>query len=137
MARAFEREVVIGRPVAEVWSTLVDWSTAPRWMSGIERIAANGPVAPGTQLTFSARGRVRPAEILEAGDGRLVVRSEQGPVSATYCYEVEATPGGTRFRLTVDCDVRGPLRLLAPLVGRTLRRTDGGQPDALRSLLEA
>ncbi|MEO1061831.1 MAG: SRPBCC family protein [Actinomycetota bacterium] len=137
MATAFESEAHIRRPIEEVWAVLVDWARAPEWMAGIDAISAAGDVAVGTRLTFTARGKERPAEIVELDVGRrLSIRSEQGPVTATYRYELEpSTEAATWLRLRADCEVRGPLGVLAPLIRRTLRRTDGGQPAALERLL--
>ncbi len=138
MATAFESEASIGRSATEVWAALVDWPRAPTWMRGIDRIAADGPAVAGTKLTFAARGADRPARIIEVDEGRrLVLLSEQGPVAATYRYEIESI-GDERsvIRLHAECDVGGPLRILAPLIRRVLRRTDGGQPEALRAMLE-
>ncbi len=139
MATAFESDVRIRRPATEVWDALTDWPTAPEWMRGVDGISADGPVTAGTALRFSARGAERPAEIVEAESGRLLVlRYQQGSVTAIYRYEVEELGEQlTRFGLIADCTVSGPLRLVAPLLRVVLRRSDGGQPEAMRARLEA
>ena len=139
MAQAFVTETTVAAPADRVWATLTDWERAPEWMAGIDTLTTAGPTVPGTEIVFEARGRRRPARIVEVDDGRsLVVRSTQGPVTADYRYEVVAEDDQrSRLRLVADCEVRGPLAVLAPLLRRSLRRTDGGQPAALGALVEA
>ncbi len=43
---------------------------------------------------------------------------------------------GTRLRLVADCEIRGPLKLLGPLLRAAIRRTDGGQLRDLKELLQ-
>ena len=40
MTEAFAVETTIDRPVDVVWSRLVDWDTAARWMSGVDALRA-------------------------------------------------------------------------------------------------
>lgn len=137
MTTAFATETTIAADTATVWQRLTDWSTAPSWMAGVDDVVADGPTVPGTELTFAARGRHRTTTIVEVVDGRRVVlRSTQGPVTAEYAYEVEPDGDGSLVTLVADCTVHGPLRLVGPLVRRTLARTDGDQPDALREVVE-
>ena len=79
MVEAFAVEATIARSVKDVWAALTAWCTAHRWMAGIEHVRAGGPTAPGTTLTFRARGKDRVAEIAAAEDERaVVIRSVQG-----------------------------------------------------------
>ncbi|MDY7106860.1 MAG: SRPBCC family protein [Actinomycetota bacterium] len=139
MSQAFAVETTIDRPAIEVWATLTDWDHAHRWMTGIDGIRANGDTAPGTTLTFHARGKDRPAEIASLVPGRAVtVRSTQGGVTADYAYEVSPVDDATtRVTLVADCRTSGLWAALSPLVRRALRRTDGGQLDELKRLVES
>ncbi len=42
MAQSFSVEEIIRRPAGQVWDTLIDWSNAHRWMSGIDRMDIHG-----------------------------------------------------------------------------------------------
>ena len=138
MARAFDVETWIDRDPQVVWKRLTDWERAADWMAGIDALEADGPSAAGTRLAFLARGKRRESVIAGLEPGRsLVLTSRQGPVEATYTYRIEPERGGTRLRLLAECDVAGPLRLLAPLLRAAIKRADGGQPEALRRVLEA
>ena len=86
----------------------------------------------GVALSFSARGKERESEITAVAPGRKVsLTSRQGPVSATYTYTCTPDGRGTCLRLVADCRIRGPLKLLGPLLRTAIRRTDGGQLRAL------
>ena len=57
-------------------AALIDWDNAHRWMPGIDKLHANGPTEVGTTLSFHARGKDRPSEIIALEPGRrLVLRS--------------------------------------------------------------
>lgn len=139
MHTAFTATTEVARPSDDVWATLTDWDRAQAWMPGTTDLRADGPTTPGTTLTFTARRGQRRATITEVDPGRqLVLRSEQGPVTADYRYRVaDSGPGRATVTLVADCAVRGPLALFAPLLRRSLRRTDGDQLEALRAAVEA
>ena len=137
MTISIDVEERVARPAHEVWTHLTDWSRAPAWMRGIDSMTASGPTAIGTTLAFATRGKTRTSEITRLVPGREVtLTSQQGPVSASYTYSCAADGDGTRLRLVADCEIRGPLRLLGPLLRAAIRRTDGGQLRDLRQLLE-
>ncbi len=140
MSRCFAVEATIDKPAAEVWDALTDWSNAHRWMSGIEAMKADGATAPGTTLTFYARGKEREAEIARCKPGRqLVLRSVQGSVSADYEYEIHPLSKTTsKVTLVADCQTRGVLtKALSPLLRLAVRLTDGKQLQALKNVIEA
>lgn len=131
MTEAFRAETTIDRPVHEVWARLVDWDDAARWMSGVERLRAQGPTAVGTELIFTTRGKQRSSQIAALDPGRsITLRSTQGGVTADYVYTCASDGGGTKVSLTADCVITGPVRLLSPVIRSAIRRADGGQLDA-------
>lgn len=133
----FTSETTVARPRGEVWATLVDWERAPSWMDGVERLVADGPVAAGTALTFTSGGRDRTSTIAGSDPGRrLVIRSLLRGITAEYVYELTDEAEGTRVTLVVRSRATGRHRVLHALVDDAMRRTDSGQPEALRRLLE-
>ena len=142
MARAFTAETTAAKPAADVWHALTDWGNAHRWMAGVDWLkveGADGETAQGTGITFHARGHDRTSTITACEPGRsLVLHSEHGGVSADYEYALEALDDRTtRITLTVDCHMRGfPWRILAPLIRMAIRKSDGGQLEALKHFIE-
>lgn len=138
MPLCFEVEERIARAPDVVWTRLTDWETAPAWMNGVDGMAASGPTEIGTTLAFASRGKTRPSEITHVVPGREVtLTSQQGPVTAVYCYRCEPDGDGTRVRLSADLDIRGPLRLFGPLLRTLIRRADAGQLAALKRVIES
>ncbi len=132
-------EATIAKPAPDVWQALTDWSNAHRWMAGVDRLQAEGETAQGTRITFRARDQDRTSTITDLQPGRLLVlHSEHGGVSADYEYAVEDLGDGiTRVRLTADCHMHGlPWRILAPLIRMAMKKTDAGQLEALKQLIE-
>lgn len=137
MQRAFETETVIDRPVAEVWHELTDWEDAPRWMSGVDAMTSDAGTTVGATITFRTRGKVRTSTISAVEPGRSVtLDSVQGGVTARYRYRLEPSGDRTTARLTADVAATGLWALLGPVIRAAIRRTDAGQLDALRGVLE-
>ena len=91
MKTAFTDEQAIDVAPDVVWSHLTDWSHAARWMPASSRCAADGPLAPGTELRFVARGKERTSTITAVEPGRsLTLRSVVGGVTADYTYTVQS-----------------------------------------------
>jgi uncharacterized membrane protein len=134
MSVAFTATQVIDRPAATVWRTLTDWPHAPGWMAGVDSVT---PV-DDTTLRFVARKRERTSRITAVRPGEsITLRSVQGGVRADYTYSVEAVGATTRATLVADVTTTPLWRPLAPLLRTLIRRTDGGQLDALKRLVEA
>ena len=57
-------------------------------------------------------------------------------MTARYRYRLEPRGSETTARLTADVAAAGPWALLGPVIRAAIRRTDAGQLDALRGLLE-
>ena len=61
MPRVFAVEETLARPADEVWQALTDWSSAHRWMAGVDWLKAEGEPAVGIRITFhSPAARIAP-----------------------------------------------------------------------------
>lgn len=120
------------------WEHLVDWDSAAQWMPGVDSLHAAGETTVGTQLVFVARGKERSSTITACEPGRSVtLESAQGGVTATYHYAIEPSDSaGARMRLIVTCVVRGPVRLIAPIITSAIRKSDGAQPVRFREWVQ-
>ena len=128
MTTAFTAETTIDHPPDAVWERLVDWNTADRWMPGVDSVRAQAPVAAGSTVVFTARGKERLATVEALEPGRsITLRSVQGGVTADYTYECVAHGRGTQVSLIADCSMTGAARPLAPVIRFAIRRADGGQ----------
>lgn len=131
----------IAAPRDIVWHHLTDPDSMTRWMNGVDemRTADGGPLATGAQIVFSARGKTRYTQVTEfEPQRRLIMRSSQGPVTATYVYALTDSEreNMTIASLEADCTVRGWMRMLMPLLTFAIRRADGNQLSDLKRLVE-
>jgi uncharacterized protein YndB with AHSA1/START domain len=136
MSTAFTASQVIDRPAETVWRVLTDWHRAADWMAGVDSVT---PV-DDTTLRFVARKRERTSEITAVRPGEsITLTSVQGGVRADYTYSVEAVGTNrttTRATLVADVTTKPLWRPMAPALRALIRRTDGGQLDALKRLVE-
>jgi uncharacterized membrane protein len=137
VSTAFTATQVIDRPADTVWRVLTDWHRAPDWMSGVDSVTSVGD----TTLRFVARKRERTSEITAVRPGEsITLTSVQGGVRADYTYSVEpigTTRTTTRATLVADVTTKPLWRPVAPALRALIRRSDGGQLDALKRLVEA
>ena len=139
MSVAFTARTTIARPADQVWNALVDWDNAHHWMGGVEWLRADGPTEVGTGLTFRSRGKDRPSTITDVVPGRsLVLRSQQGGVTADYHYRIDPVDEATtEVELTADCATGGAAwRIVGPLLRAAMRRADSDQLDSFKNHVE-
>jgi uncharacterized protein YndB with AHSA1/START domain len=120
-------------------SKLADWQTASR---SVEQLT-DGP--PGRAARF--RERIKPPmgkefeQIAEFAEyerpRRLHVHVAEGPQPIDGTWTLEPDADGTRVVFVAQGDLRGPMRLLAPLVKRAIARQFAAYHRNLRRNLEA
>nr|MDT0656409.1 SRPBCC family protein [Micromonospora sp. DSM 115978] len=116
-------EITINAPVDEVFDLVADGRNEPRYnprMVRAEKVSA-GPVGPGARFVVEPRGTGTKGQmtmtILEYDRPRRlhnVVRSSYLRVDGTLTFEQVA--GGTRLRWDWATRLRGPMRLLSPVL---------------------
>lgn len=137
MTLAIDTTTTIDATPEAVWAELTDWSGMHRWVTGGENFRGPTPPASGGTVSFTARGADRSSTITELEPGRLItLTSTQGPVTADYRYTVAGDGSGSVVTLRADVIVRGPLRLLAPTIRKSIAKEDGGQLERLKQLVE-
>ena len=135
----FSVEERIDAPSAEVWRHLADPALMVEWMDGVEsmRSGNGGALMEGGELLFRSRRKERSSTVVELRPERaMTLRSVQGPVTATYRYRMAPDDRGVRVTLDADCKARGVAFLFKPLISFMIRRVDGGQLKALKTIVE-
>lgn len=122
------RTLDVAKPLDEVFAFVGDFSNTAAWDPGVAmaRRVTDGPIGVGTRYDLEVRfnDRVRPMTYTVTAwePGRRVVLEGTGStVTATDEIGFEATPTGTRIHYSADIRLRGPLRILEPLMGRRFR----------------
>jgi uncharacterized protein YndB with AHSA1/START domain len=138
-------EVVIQRPRKEVAEYSSNPDNAPTWYVNIKTVEwkTPPPVKVGSQIAFVAhflgRRMAYTYEVVElVPSERFVMQTAQGPfpMKTTYTWETTAD-GGTRMTLRNRGTPTGLPKLVAPFMGRAVRRANRKDLAALKKLLEA
>ena len=141
MARV-EREIIIERPVEEVFDFVDDEGNEPRYnprMVHAEQISS-GPIGVGTKFQTELRtmGWTMPMTVKFTGferPRRLESNTTSPMMETEGALRFDPVPGGTRMRWWWDVRPRGVLRLMSPLVGVLGRRQEQAIWGGLKRLL--
>ena len=138
-----EHEVVIDRPIAEVFAFLADGHNDTTWRDGVEEIhRTSETIGIGATYQQTIRG---PGGTHVPGD--YVISEYQpphllgfqvtaGPVRPTGRFELTETgPARTTVRSTIDVTPTGAMRLMAGLIGKELEN-EVRQIDRLKHVVE-
>ena len=143
MARV-EGEIVINRPVEDVFDFVADERNEPRYnprMRSAEQ-SSEGPIGSGTRFRteLETMGRTVPMIVEFIGyerPSRLASVTRSSMMETEGALTFESVPGGTRMCWSWDVRPRGALRLMAPLVGVIGRWQEQRIWGNLKRLLEA
>jgi len=138
-----ESNVLINRPVAEVFAFATDWEKYPLWEAEVleSRQLSAGATGVGTTYRHVARFMGRRLEtegIVTAYEPnqRLCFKVTKAPFLYSACQTFEAVNGGTRATYTFEAELGGMFRLLQPLTVRMARRTLAENYTRLKNLLK-
>ncbi|MGH2656548.1 MAG: SRPBCC family protein [Actinomycetota bacterium] len=139
-----EGQIVIDRPVGEVFDFVADERNEPRYnrrMPRAEKIS-DGSIGTGTRFRAETTnmGRTVPMIIeLTVYDRprRLASTTHMSSMDLQGTLTFDPVPPGTRMRWSWDVEPRGVLRLVRPLVALMGRRQEQRIWTELKKLLEA
>ena len=139
-----EHNVVINRPIEEVFAYATNVENAPKWKSRLLEVRriSEGPVGVGTRevhvgkvLGWKPKTTV---EITEYEPNRKVgFKTISGPLSAKGEFIFESVEGGARVTLVAGREPSGFLKLIGPIVARIAQRQLETDLAKLKELLEA
>lgn len=136
------QEIVIQRPVTDVFAFLADPTNDPQWRTGVLDIAHESGSGVGARYRQGVKGpggRRIPAdiEITEYQPERAIgFRATAGPVRPEGRYELTPVDGdATRVRFSLRAQVGGLKRLMAPMVQKTMNAEVGALQN-LKQVLE-
>jgi uncharacterized protein YndB with AHSA1/START domain len=140
----FTIETEINRPVADVFAYVTDSSKLSTWQKNTVSVVeeGDGPFGVGTRLheVHRAPGGKELATVVEVSEFELNrslgLRMIEGPLPIHADVSFEPTSDGTRVLFTAHGEPRGPMRLLQPVLGRTLQRGLKEHCETLKAVLE-
>jgi uncharacterized protein YndB with AHSA1/START domain len=138
-----EGEIVINRPVEEVFDFVADERNEPRFnphMRRAEKIT-EGPVGVGTRYRSElvSMGRTIKMDIEFTGyerPRRLASSTHMSSMDTQGALTFDPVPGGTRMRWSWELEPRGVLKLVSPVVAGMGRRQELRIWTGLKRLLE-
>lgn len=144
-----EVPIEIERPVDHVWEYLVDAENLPEWSSDFESCvrAGNdrGPIGEGATYRFKLRAPAREGtlEYVEWEPRRRLrwdgepIRATGGSMRPSGGFLVEAAgEGRTRVCLVFEPEPGGAMKLLTPLIRRSIQRGRTADAARLKEILE-
>ncbi|WP_173918380.1 SRPBCC family protein [Halobacillus sp. Marseille-Q1614] len=139
-----ERQVVIKKPIEEVFLTAIDFSKSPEIMDAVIDVEplTEGPVREGYQFkeVREIRGRKAAAtiEITEFKPNKCyTARSEQNGLDLRYHYNFIETTEGTKVIFKGELFTQG-LRntLFKPLIKKIIKKEDADHLENLKEYIE-
>jgi uncharacterized membrane protein len=139
-----ESSVVISQPIQVCFAYLSDLANDVEWRR--EWVAAEktseGPADVGARYRLTGQVLGRPAatvyEAIAYEPNRLAAwTAVSGPLPLTFSRAFEVVDGGTRVTMRYEMEVRGLVRLAAPLLARMGRRQMEGDFPKLKQVMES
>lgn len=138
-----EGEIVINRPVKEVFDVVADERNEPRFNPGMRRAEkiSEGPIGVGTRFRAEVVSMGRPVEMVIEYTGyerprRLASTTHMSSMDIRYTLTFEPVPEGTWMRWSGDLEPHGIFKLMSPMVARLGRRQERRVWTGLKCLLE-
>jgi Polyketide cyclase / dehydrase and lipid transport len=138
-----EGEIVITRPIEEVFDFVADERNEPRYNPNMRRSEkiSEGAIGVGTRFRAEIMSRGRPAEMLiefTAYDRprQLASVTTLSTMEIRGALSFEPIPEGTRMRWSWTLKPRGLLRLMTPIVARIGGRQERDIWTGLKRVLE-
>lgn len=143
MAR-IDGEIIINRPVEEVFDFVADERNEPRYNPAMVRAELLTPEPVGLGSRFRAEMRTRPRPVVMTVEftgydrpRRLASTTRLATMDVRGGLTFDPVPGGTRMRWSWDVAPRGLLKLMSPLVVRVGARQERAIWTGLKRVLEA
>jgi len=137
-----ERDIVIGRPVAEVFAYVSEPANLPSWQPAVAEVRRpEGELAAGSSFgetrTFVGKRFETTVEVVELEPDRsFAIRVVGGPVPISVRHSFEPADGGTRVTISGEVELRGALRVAGALMAKAAAHDAGASLARLKALLE-
>jgi uncharacterized protein YndB with AHSA1/START domain len=136
-------EIVIARPIEDVFATLADVRNEPLYNSRVLKVekVSPGPIGPGTRFRQRARSMGRTQQMLieitkYLPPHRLSLITWSSAMRVYRTATFEAVAGGTRARYSWSVQPRGLAVLLTPVFAVLSRHLERGVWESIKMFLE-
>jgi carbon monoxide dehydrogenase subunit G len=140
VAIAAHGKVTIRRSVEDVFAYVADPRNEPHWLPGAKSVTMTSEGELGCGSTFvgdyERAGRVE-LEIVEfERPSRVTFRARSKIVHFDDAVQLAPIGDGTQLQAEMTAEPQGPMRLIGPLMGRTMQKQFAANWDHLRAALE-
>jgi uncharacterized membrane protein len=138
-----ETNIVIHRPVEDVFAVLSNAENNPKWSSAFLEVnkTSEGPVGVGTTWRGVGKflGKQIEVELEETGyePNQKSAQKSTVPFPSNQQMTFERVNGGTRVNLKFEAEPGGFFKLAEPLLASTVKRNIEGELANLKDLMEA
>jgi uncharacterized membrane protein len=144
MLHTVDVDVLIKRPVEEVWNYWVNIENIPYWAHNIKEVhqITEGPQDVGTRcvwnMTFLGKQFSQTMEFIEQVPFKVgALKSLDGPGNVTYRYTFEPFPGGTRIMAHAEVEPNeGYFKVAIPVVVAVFKRQLKASVENLKDIVE-
>ena len=139
----FENEIVVRRPLTDVFAFVADLSNTPLWQQGVVKstVVTDGPLRVGSAFDedvkvawFHVPTRCVVTEL--EPNRRMVFEADSKPLTYQAVFEFDSVPDGTRLRIHGTGRMRGLWRLLEPILQADATRTAKDEAGRIKTHLE-
>ena len=134
-------QIEIGAPIERVFDYVADARNEPEWLPGAREVekVTEGAIASGARFegTYARAGRVTIELVAFDRPERLTLRGRSKIVAFDDTVTLSDRGGLTKLVARLTAEPRGLMRLVAPLMGRTMRRQFEENWIHLKSALES
>jgi len=141
---SIQDEIVIARPITEVFDFVADQRNEPKHNPSMVRAEklAPGAIGKGTRFRATITSMGRPLDmLLEATDyerpTRLANTTSMSSAETRGALTFEPDIGGTRMRWSWDVKPKGAFKFFTPIIGRVGKRQESAIWASLRRYLES
>jgi uncharacterized protein YndB with AHSA1/START domain len=138
-----ERDIVIGRPVGEVFSYVSEPSNLPSWQPAVVEVRRpEGEIEVGSRFgetrNFVGKRFQTTVEVVELErDTVFGIRVVDGPLPLTIHHLFEPVDDDTHLTIAGEAELRGALRIAGGVMAKAAEHDAGSNLARLKTLLEA
>jgi carbon monoxide dehydrogenase subunit G len=138
-----ERDILIGRPVEEVFSFVSDPANLPSWQTAVVEVRRpEGEIAVGSRFGetrhFVGKRFKTTVEVVELERDRVfAIRVVDGPLPITIRHLFAPEEGATRVTIAGEAELRGAMRVAGGIMAKAAEHDAGASLARLKAVLEA
>jgi uncharacterized protein YndB with AHSA1/START domain len=138
-----ERDILIARPVENVFSYVSDPANLPSWQPAVVEVRRpEGEIAVGSRFGetrhFVGKRFKTTVEVVELEKDRVFgIRVVDGPLPITIRHLFAPEDGATRVTIAGEAELRGAMRVAGGIMAKAAEHDAGASLARLKTVLEA